>query len=408
MAIKFLADAITDPVATSRFQQEALTASSLNHPRNQKSSSAGQVPTTVLGFRTLSHANSKRSRIQSKFVSPTGRRDLSLRAVQVPRTIPRNAGHSRPRVLVADDHPQVLESVSGLLSTDFDVVATATHGLQAVDLALRLRPDIVVLDVAMPGFDGFQTAHTLRQKGSPARIVFLTMHRTDEFISTAMRAGGHGYVLKSRIYSDLASAIDHAFHGRRFLPFLTSLSTLVGGQHTVQFHMNDRFFLDEVSRFVGSALRAGEPVVVVAGEATREGLAHRLHAQELDLGTLSSRGQFVAHDSATAVSRMMHGGHPDRNFLAEMVNDLERTRVASTHRPDCRLTIVGEMSVTLCRNGDIEAAIELERIWDDLTNGLPFFTVCSYPVECFEGVGAEVFARICAAHSAVAHTPDTV
>jgi hypothetical protein len=234
------------------------------------------------------------------------------------------------------------------------------------------------------------------------------MHQTDEFVSAAMSAGGHGYVLKSRIYSDLASAIDHAFDGRRFVPFLTSLSTLAGGQHAVQFHMNDRFFLDEVSRFVGSALRSGEPVVVIAGEATRDGLAHRLHAQELDLGRLASRGQFVAHDSAKALSRMMRGGHPDRDVLTEMVNDLERTRLASAHRPDCRLTIVGDLNVLLCRNGDVEAAIEVERIWDDLTSGLPFFTVCSYPVNCFERVGAELFGRVCAAHSAVAHTPDTL
>jgi DNA-binding NarL/FixJ family response regulator len=309
---------------------------------------------------------------------------------------------------VADDHPQVLESVSGQLSTDFDVVATATHGLQAVDLALRLQPDIVVLDVAMPGFDGFQTAQALRQHGSRARVVFLTMHRTDEFVSAAMSAGGHGYVLKSRIYSDLASAIDHAFDGRRFVPFLTSLSTLAGGQHAVQFHMNDRFFLDEVSRFVDSVLRSGEPVVVVAGEAIRAGLADRLHAQELELGRLASRGQFVAHDSAEAMSRVMHGGCPDRDSLAEIVDDLERTRVASANGPGCRLTIVGDMNVSLCQRGEVDAAIEVERIWDDLTSGLPFFTVCSYPVDCFEQAGAELFGRVCAAHSAVTHTPDTL
>ena len=302
----------------------------------------------------------------------------------------------------------MLESVSGLLSTDFDVVGTATHGLQAVDLALRLQPDIVVLDVAMPKFNGFQTAQALRQHGSPARVVFLTMHRTDEFVSAAISAGAHGYVLKSRIYSDLSSAIDHAFEGRRFLPFLTSLSTLAGGQHTVQFHMNDRFFLDEVSRFVGSALRSGEPVVVVADQAIRDGLAHRLQAQKLDLGGLALRGQFIAHDSARALSRVMHGGHPDRDVLTEMVDDLERTRVASSNRPDCRLTMVGDLNVSLCQNGDIEAAIEVEQIWDDLTSGLPVFTVCSYPVDCFEGMGAELFGRVCAAHSAVAHTPDTL
>jgi CheY-like chemotaxis protein len=328
--------------------------------------------------------------------------------VQVPRPISRNAHHSRPRILVADDYPQVLESVSGLLSTDFDVVATATHGRQAVELALRLQPDVVVLDVAMPEFDGFQTALALRQQGSRASVVFLTMHRTDEFVAAAMRAGGHGYVLKSRIYSDLSSAIDHAVEGRRFVPFLTSLSSLPGAQHAVQFHMNDRFFLDEVSRFVGSVLRAGKPVVVVGGAATRAGLAHRLRAQELDLERLASRRQFVAHDSDGALSRVMHGGYPDRDSLAEIVDGLERSRVASTNGSDCRLTIVGDLNVAFCRNGDVDAAIEVERIWDDLTSGLPFFTVCSYPVDCFERGGAELFGRICAAHSAVTHTPDTL
>ena len=66
------------------------------------------------------------------------------------------------------------------------------------------------------------------------------------------------------------------------------------------------------------------------------------------------------------------------------------------------------MNVTLCRNGDIDAAIEVERIWDDLTSGLPFFTVCSYPIDCFERVGAEFFGRLlCPAQRRRAH-PDTL
>ena len=215
-------------------------------------------------------------------------------------------------------------------------------------------------------------------------------------------------VLKARIYSNLASAIDHAFEGRRFVPFLTSLSTLVGGLHTLQFHMNDRFFLDEVSRFVGSALRSGELAVVVADETTRDGVAHRLRAQELDLGRLAARGQSVAHDSAKAVSRVMHGGYPARDVLTEMIDDLERARVASADRPDCRLTIVGDMNVTLCRNGDIEAAIEVERIWDDVTSGLPFFTRVQLPRRLFRACGGGISSEGSVPRSAVAHTPDTL
>src|SRR5678815_6198680 len=122
----------------------------------------------------------------------------------LPLTIPKP---SRPRVLLADDHRQVLESVSSFLSTDFDVVATASDGREAVDLALRLQPDIAVIDMAMPELDGFQTVAELRRNGSLTKAVFLTMHGGDEFIRAAIDAGALGYVLKSRIYSDLFSAI---------------------------------------------------------------------------------------------------------------------------------------------------------------------------------------------------------
>ena len=70
-----------------------------------------------------------------------------------------------------------LESVSRLLAAAFDIVATAADGRQALDLARRLRPDVVVLDVAMPDLDGFQTLEQLRRDGLDTRVVFLTMHR---------------------------------------------------------------------------------------------------------------------------------------------------------------------------------------------------------------------------------------
>ena len=165
---------------------------------------------------------------------------------------------ARPRVLLADDHSHVRESVGRLLAAAFDIVATAPDGRQALNLARRLRPDVAVLDVTMPGFNGFQTLEQLRQDGSETRVVFLTAHSDDEFVAAAISGGAHGYVLKSRMHLDLISAIDHALAGRLFVPSLTSLSTVAGSRHTVQFHANDHQFLDEVSQLVGATLRSGE------------------------------------------------------------------------------------------------------------------------------------------------------
>jgi DNA-binding NarL/FixJ family response regulator len=312
---------------------------------------------------------------------------------------------ARPRVLLADDHIPFLESVSRLLADAFDIVATAADGRQVLDLVTRLRPDVVVLDVAMPDCNGFQTLEQLRRDGPATRVVFLTMHRDDEFVAAAINGGAHGYVLKSRIHLDLISAIDHALAGRLFLPSLTSLSTVAGSRHVVQFHSNDSHFLDEVSQLVGATLRSGEQVVLVVSEATRIGVAQRLQARQMNLAVLAEREQYVAHDSALALSHVMHDGRPDKERLAEIIHGLDRLRLAVPNGPRGRLTIFGDMTVSLCRNGNFEAALELERIWNELTRALPFFTVCSYPIECFEHSDARnVLRHVCAEHSAVSHT----
>ena len=105
----------------------------------------------------------------------------------------------RPRVLLADDHIPFLESVRRVLAPAFDIVAVAGDGRQALEQATRLRPDVVVLDVAMPGLNGFQTLDQLRRDCPGTRVVFLTMHQDDDFVVAAITAGAHGYVLKSRM-----------------------------------------------------------------------------------------------------------------------------------------------------------------------------------------------------------------
>jgi len=77
-------------------------------------------------------------------------------------------------------------------------------------------------------------------------------------------------------------------------------------------------------------------------------------------------------------------------------------RLAVPNGPRDRLTVFGDMSASLCRNGDFEAALELERLWDDLTRALPFFTICGYPTDGFEHSDAlHLLSNVCAAHSAV-------
>ena len=124
---------------------------------------------------------------------------------------------SRPRVLVADDHRAMLDSLVRLLSRDFDVVATVTDGLAAVTEAERLEPDLLVLDIAMPGLNGIAAAARLKEHGSKAKIVFVTNMRDREFVEESLALGDVGFVVKDRLVADLLPAVRQVLSGQAFV-----------------------------------------------------------------------------------------------------------------------------------------------------------------------------------------------
>ena len=123
----------------------------------------------------------------------------------------------RPRILLADDHGPMIERVRALLHADFEIVGDVATGPDLVSEAERLRPDIIVLDISMPGITGIEAVHELRQTGSGARFVFLTVHERVEFVHACLAEGALGYVVKSRVTIDLIPAIVDAVAGRRFI-----------------------------------------------------------------------------------------------------------------------------------------------------------------------------------------------
>lgn len=124
---------------------------------------------------------------------------------------------NRARVLLADDHRVVRESVAALLDSDFDVVAIVGNGQELLVEAKRLQPDVVVTDISMPFLDGLEAARQLRASNCTARVIFLTVHDRAEFVRAALAAGALGYVIKSRLTADLIPAIYAILGGNRFI-----------------------------------------------------------------------------------------------------------------------------------------------------------------------------------------------
>src|SRR6185436_18555032 len=124
------------------------------------------------------------------------------------------------RILLADDHPVVRDGLAAMLSTqpDFAVAGEAGTGAEAVDLAARLRPDVVLMDLEMPGLDGIEAIRRLRAADPAVQVVVLTAFDTDERILGAIQAGAQGYLLKGAPRAEIFAAIRTVSAGRALLP----------------------------------------------------------------------------------------------------------------------------------------------------------------------------------------------
>ncbi|WP_170509275.1 response regulator transcription factor [Ruegeria arenilitoris] len=123
------------------------------------------------------------------------------------------------RVLIVDDHPMVAEGIQSILESfnDIKVVGTLGNGRDAVDQAARLQPDVILMDLNMPGLGGLSATELILERLPDTRILILSMHDSPEYISTALSHGAKGYVLKDVPTDEIKQAIDAVMRGERYL-----------------------------------------------------------------------------------------------------------------------------------------------------------------------------------------------
>ena len=123
----------------------------------------------------------------------------------------------RPRVFLADDHSILLEAFRHLLEPRFEIVGTATDGIQMLAMVTKLQPDVVVLDITMPNLNGLDAAAKLKKKLPDIKIVFLTMNEDPELVTEAFRIGANGYLLKKSAAAELFQAIEVVLNSRSYV-----------------------------------------------------------------------------------------------------------------------------------------------------------------------------------------------
>jgi len=130
----------------------------------------------------------------------------------------------RIRLALVEDNPDVVRQVLQIVSDTFEVVGTFDSG-EGVESALATcDPDIIVLDITLPGQSGIAVASHLTKAGSRARIVMLTVHRDADYVRSSLAAGASGYVVKMRLSLDLERALKAALAGERFISPLADLN----------------------------------------------------------------------------------------------------------------------------------------------------------------------------------------
>jgi DNA-binding NarL/FixJ family response regulator len=175
------------------------------------------------------------------------------------------------RVILADDHHLVRQGIRSLLEKagDIEILAEAENGQEAVKLAERLAPDVLVMDIAMPRLNGIQAAEQIRSLGLATQVVILSMYSDETVVRQALRAGVRGYLLKRSVVEELLLALRAAMHGEIYLSPAVSqmmMTDFLAGQSAAE----------GVSPFDQLSAREREALKLVAEGATNKTIAEAM------------------------------------------------------------------------------------------------------------------------------------
>ena len=158
---------------------------------------------------------------------------------------------SRIQLLLADDHTMFAQGLRSLLGDEFDLLGTASNGKELVELAPRLNPEVILVDISMPVLNGFDAVRQLKENGCEAKVLFLTMHDDPALLAEAFRCGASGYILKHSAGEELANAIREVAQGNKYIsPLIRDLPADVtsGRPHRISITPRQREVLELIGR----------------------------------------------------------------------------------------------------------------------------------------------------------------
>jgi CheY-like chemotaxis protein len=232
----------------------------------------------------------------------------------------------------------------------FKVIGEVSDGLEAVQQAQQLQPDLILLDIGLPSLNGIEAARRIRQVSPASKILFASENHSQDIVEEALGTGAGGYVLKSDAASELLPAIDDVLRGRQLVSTslkdhdsidnadADKLERVVAPSplqsvdcHDLRLFANDRAFVDGLARSIEAALRNGNASVVIVSESHRSDLLQKLRADGVNVGAAVERGYLNLLDVADSLSSVMVEGAADENHsvasarMPEVIMEVVRT-----------------------------------------------------------------------------------
>lgn len=331
------------------------------------------------------------------------------------------------QVLVVDDYEPWRRFAASTLQKrpELQIIGEATDGSLAVERARVLQPDLILLDIGLPSQNGIEAARQIGELSPESKIIFVSENRSVDIAQEAARAGARGYVVKSNAGSELLPAIAAVLEGRYFSSSglgenvfsavvrqhapedskVRETAVVANGNghcHQVAFYPDDPSFVDGFADFTKAAISAGRCVVIVTTASHRAAIRRVLVENGVDVDGAIQVGTLIEADAHELLSSIVVNEMPERTRVETLVDRMLAKRTKALDSGDARVAVCGELAPTLLANGNVEAAIQIERIFDNFTKTNQIDVLCGYVGSSFASDGRkQIFERICAEHSGV-------
>jgi DNA-binding NarL/FixJ family response regulator len=313
------------------------------------------------------------------------------------------------RVLVVEDHEWWRRYIASALeqAARWEVVGAVSDGIEALQKARDLKPDVILLDVGLPGVDGIQAARRMLAHDPGVRILFVTEQRSLDVAEAALCAGARGYIVKSDVGRELLPAMDAVVDGGRFISAklagrIVDASSHGLRSHEAGFYPDESSLLKDYVRFAEGALDAGNGLIMVVTTARRDRIYQELQARGIDIDRAVRERRCLWRDVPAVLSGLIVEGRVDEARFWTGANAIMMEAARGSRRDPPRVSACGDCAATLLQDGLADTAIRLEQLWDDVARTYNVELFCPYSghsLRCDDE--NPVFRDLSAAHSAV-------